>query len=394
MAVAGYHFTGAAGVTGVILLRHVWWADAGPLRNAIGWVGLTLLPGHAALMTFFVISGFVLRVSLENGPRTVLAATTRFLIARLFRIYPILAVGVLLAAFTTFERFSPGRLAVNLLLLDVSMNSHLWALQVEMLMVPVILALFFLERRWGPWMVAGVALATTGLAFAPRWAVWPPLSVNLFAFAVGITLPSLGRRFAGGLSNRTATLWVVGSVAVLLTAGPSLGVYARFTSIIETYVAASLLSLVAYRLDLRVLRALDARCLRKLGAASGSYYVLHMATLPVGVAVATAVIPTAGSVAVRGVLGLGLIAVWVVAIAPLMVCVSLLVEVPGIALGRRLVRSLRWCNREPAVLRVGSAPSKDGRDVLAGDGEVDLRAFNFRDGNADHVAVDVDHRAA
>jgi peptidoglycan/LPS O-acetylase OafA/YrhL len=295
-------------------------------------------------MGFFVISGFVLRLSLEHGPRTAPAAAAKFVIARLFRFYPIVAVGVLLSAVVgsaavASDGFTARHLAVNLLLLDVSMNAHLWALQVELLMMPVILALFFLERRWGPYVVLGVASAATMLAFIPHWALWRPLSINLFAFALGMTVPTLGRRFATALSRGAATRWIVVSAAVLLAAGPCLGAYSIFTTIIEAYVFAGALSLVAYRLDVPLLRWLDARWLRRLGSASGSYYVLHMATVPVALAAAK-VIPAAWCAQAPGVVGVGAIAVWLVAIAPLMVGVSHLVEAPGVALGRRLARSL------------------------------------------------------
>jgi peptidoglycan/LPS O-acetylase OafA/YrhL len=392
MAVAGYHFTGAVGITGVLLLAQLGGANGGLIPNVIDRIGFTLIPGHAALMTFFVISGFVLRVSLGNGPQTMAPAATRFVIARVFRVYPILAVAVLLAALLANEVASAGQLAGNLLLLDVSLNSHLWALQVEMLMVPIILALYFLERLWGPWPVAGVALATTGLSFVSWWAFWPPLSVNLFAFAVGMIIPTLGRRFALTLSNRTATVWIVAGLVILCVTGASLGIYSRCTAVIEAYVGASLLSLVAYRLDLRVLKGLDARWLRRLGSAAGSYYVLHMATVPIGMALATTLLPASWDAAVRGAVATGLIGLWVLAIAPLMMAISQLIEMPGIALGRRLVRFLHLDGRKPAAGT--SQRGQDRSDMLAGNGEVDLSVFQAGNGNADHVAMHVDHRAA
>jgi peptidoglycan/LPS O-acetylase OafA/YrhL len=344
LAVAGYHFS-SSGSHGFTFLQHGQWPSAAPAQYALARLGLFLLPGHAFLMLFFVLSGFVLRVSLEHGPRSGPAAAAKFLISRLFRFYPIVAVAVIVAAVmapaeVAHDAAPARRLAANLLLLDVSLNSHLWALQVELLMVPVILALFFLERRWGPYAVAGVALAATGLVFVSRWAVWPPLSVNLFAFVLGMGIPTLGRRFAAGLSARAAAGWAAGLAVVLLLTGPCLGVYSRVGSILEAYGAAAVLSVAAYRGDAPGLRWLDARWLRRLGSAAGSYYVLHMATVPAAVAVAAALIPAAWSTRAPGAVGLGVIAVWLLVIAPPLVCVSRLVEVPGIAVGRRLIRAL------------------------------------------------------
>ena len=358
LAVAGFHFSGCV-LHGFVLLPHVRWPNWDPVQHAIGRAGLALLAGHPALMAFFVISGFVLRVSLGHGPKSVPAASAKFLIARAFRFYPIVAVGTAVAALVTAylkgtDALTPGLVVRNLLLLDVSLNPHLWALQVELLMVPVILAVFFAERRWGPYVVAAVAVAATGLSFSTRWAGWPPLSANLFAFALGMTVPTLGRRFAAGLSRRAATLYLVGAAVTVLSTGPVFGVYSRAASLIEAYVAAGAVSLMAYRPDVAALRALDARWLRRLGQASGSYYVLHMASIPAAMAVATAVVPADWSARAPGVVGVGVVAVWLAAVAPLMMTVSLLVEAPGIAAGRRVVRSLR----------LDSRPQRESRPVV------------------------------
>ncbi len=65
------------------------WIGVGSMQSAVGWVGLHLFPGHAALMGFFAISGFVLRISLQYGPQDFGRPERRFRVARLFRIYPI-----------------------------------------------------------------------------------------------------------------------------------------------------------------------------------------------------------------------------------------------------------------------------------------------------------------
>jgi peptidoglycan/LPS O-acetylase OafA/YrhL len=345
MAVAGYHFTGC-GAHGFSFLQSDQWPAATPLQYAIAQVGRFLLPGHAFLMGFFVISGFVLRLSLEHGPRTVPQAAAKFVLARMFRFYPIVIVGVLVSALVgppgeTLEGpLTARRFVGNLFLLDVSLNRHLWALQVELLMVPIIFLLYLLERRWGPYTLLGAALVTTGLAFASWWAVWRPLSVNLFAFVVGMTLPTLGRRFATALSVRAATRWVVVSAVILLMAGPCLGVYSMFTTVLEAYAFAGMIALAAYRPEVSSLSWLDSRWLNRIGSASGSYYVLHMTTVSSALGVVTVVIPAAWSARAPGVVGFGVIAIWLVAIAPLMICVFHLVESPGVALGCWVTRSL------------------------------------------------------
>ncbi len=350
MAVAGYHISGCP-LHGAALFPVGPWDGTGTRENVLRRLGLVMLPGHAALMLFFVISGFVLRLSLEYGPQKVSPAAAKFFLARIFRVYPIVVFGVLLiAGLAVCQAASQGQIAIpftvpqvlaNMLLLDVSMNGVLWALQCEMLMVPVIFSLYFLERRCGPRVLLGIALVTTALAFRSHWAGWPPLSTNVFPFVLGMVVPTLGRRFALSLSKRAATFWALGTVAALLLPGPCFGLYSRYSAVTEAYAAVLFVSLVAYRHDLSLLKCLDVRGLRLLGLSSGSYYVLHMATLPMALAIATAIVPPTWSSNAPGLVGPLVIAAWLVGIAPLMVCISRLVEMPGIALGRRVIRFCR-----------------------------------------------------
>jgi peptidoglycan/LPS O-acetylase OafA/YrhL len=366
MTVAGYHFSGCC-VHGYNLLQPSSWPSASPLQHSLARCGLFLLPGHAFLMAFFVISGLVLRVSLEHGPRIAPAATAKFVISRLFRFYPIVAVVVVVSAassyFLELERaWSAKDLLGNFLLLDVSMNGHLWALQLELMMVPVILGLYFLERRFGPSIFIAVALATTALAFKPSWAISRTLSINMFAFALGMSLPTIGRRIVVGLSRSVATGWLVACAVVMLLTAPSLGTFSRAGSIVEAYAAAVLVSLLAYRPDLPGLRWLDGRWLRALGSASGSYYVLHMTTVPLATAAAALLVPRNWTAHAPGLVGLVVICIWVLAIAPLMIVVSRLVEMPGIALGRRVIRLLALDRRADRLVAANATrPPMNGR---------------------------------
>ena len=350
VAVAAYHFSGWT-VHGVSLFPATAWDGAGTLQNAMGRLGLALMPGHAALMIFFVVSGFVLRVSLGYGPQNVSAAAAKFFLSRIFRIYPVVIFALLLtvvlakcqilAPGPVFATLTMRQFVANLLLLDTSINGALWALQVELLMAPLIVSLYFLERCCGPRAILGLALVATGLAFKSGWAIWPPLSANLFAFVLGMVVPTIGRRVALDLSKRAATFLALGAVMALLLCGPCLGFFSRASAVVEAYAAVVLVSLVAYRFDVAMLNCLDARVLRRLGLASGSYYVLHMATAPAAIAVASALIPPLWSANVPAAVGFLVTATWLVGIVPLMVCSFYLIEAPGIGLGRRIMRYCR-----------------------------------------------------
>ena len=351
VAVAAYHLSGWA-VYDVMLLPHQPWSGIGPIQNTAGRLALDLIPGHAALMMFFVISGLVLRVSLQYGPQDSAPAAVRFVVARIFRIYPIVIFDVLVVCLLNGWQLpaSPLRPAApvdmsmligNFLLLDVSVNPTLWALQVEVLMVPAILALYFVERSHGPLPILAFVVVATVLSFSKQWLFFPPLSRNLFAFALGMLIPTLGRDLVRPLTKGAAARWLAAATAVLVLAGPFvLGFYSQFSAVIEAYAAAALLSLVTYRSDLGAfLRWLDGRALRRLGTSSGSYYVLHPVLLPAA-AVAALMIPPAWSLSAPLAVGILVIGAWAVAIAPLMWLSYCLIEAPGIALGRVVIARL------------------------------------------------------
>jgi peptidoglycan/LPS O-acetylase OafA/YrhL len=351
VAVAGWHLSGW-GMNGVMLLPHVPWESAGAAQNVIGKVVLALIPAHAALMMFFAISGFVLYVSLSYGPQTFGAAGVRFAVARFFRIYPIVIFAALLAALLHGGQTVPspenpthtitfGELVANFLLLNVSINPTLWALQVEVLMVPIIVLLYFAERAYGPRVLLAIGLITTALAFAPSWAIWPPLSTNLFAFVLGMLIPTLGRQWASGLTSRAANTWLLVSVVVLFGAGPLFGFFSRFSAVFEAYASLSLLSIVAYRADFVGAGFLENRHVRRLGAASGSYYVLHMLMFMLPMAVLPMVIPASWSAQWPALIGPLVIVVSLIVLVPMSMLSYRLVEAPGIAFGSRLLQRRR-----------------------------------------------------
>jgi peptidoglycan/LPS O-acetylase OafA/YrhL len=349
LAVAAYHFTGCV-VHGVQLLPDTPWDGADRVQNAIRWASLAFLPAHAAVMAFFVISGFVLRLSLEYGPQQPGIATARFFISRVFRAYPIVFFAFALIALTAPPGTLTGRRVIaSVLLIDVSWNSVLWALKLELLMAPIIVALYYLERRFGLRASIAVALATTPLAFKPSWAGWPPLSTNLFAFVLGMLIPTLGHRYVTNSSRRGAAGWLGVALLVFVLPNPCFGRYSKFSTVVEAYAAFWLVSCVAYRRDLVALRWLDAKPLRWLGLSSVSYYVLHTATYSLMMVVATALVPATWSATAPALVGVLVISVWLVAFAPVSLATYYLIEAPGIALGRRVVRVLRTGTKPTGV---------------------------------------------
>jgi hypothetical protein len=94
---------------------------------------------------FFVLSGFVLRLSLTNKwiqPVPNIAAG--FAVARLFRLYPVV---------------------IATSLLDVSINGALWTVQVEVFGSALVLCAFILERLTSAWLVVGLTAALRPFSF-------------------------------------------------------------------------------------------------------------------------------------------------------------------------------------------------------------------------------------
>jgi peptidoglycan/LPS O-acetylase OafA/YrhL len=348
--VATWHLSGWV-INGVTVLPHQPWAAVGWLQNAIGRFELMLLP-HASVMVFFVISGCVLRVSLQYGPQEPSRALVRFHVARFFRLYPVVMLSMLVAAFAHGcqlpgadgqppQPLTAAMFLANLFMLDVSLNSTLWAIQLEVVMAPIIAALYFLERRHGPWALVAVAAVTSVLSLPGGWTPWSPLSQNMFAFVLGMLVPTLGRERVQNLSPRALNALLVVCVVGLFATGAMLGFFSRYTRLLEGYFAFGLVAIAAYRIDLRALRLLDAAPVQAIGRASGSYYVLHMPLFVWIVPAIAMLIPPALSLSAPALAGPLILALAALVLALPALASYHLVEAPGIALGRRLIATAR-----------------------------------------------------
>jgi peptidoglycan/LPS O-acetylase OafA/YrhL len=322
----------------------------------LSWVltrnDIFLIPGHASLLVFFTISGFVLRLALGHGEQQWGPMAVRFFAKRVFRLYPIVMVAVALTAL-----YAGGVVAVqhqgthpltllefvdNLLLIKVSLNTTYWALQVEIVMVPVIFLLYVMERIWGARPILVIGWITTAFVFWPHWAVSDGLSCHCFALVLGTTVPTIGRRFVEHFSKRTLGLWLSGCVLALIFVGPFLGVFTHWSRIVEGYTAWVVVSAVAYRHDLRVLSILDIGPLRLLGRISGSFYVLHMLFGEIYfIYIATPLVPGRWLIQLPWLIGPLTLLGFLVFMTFCSWVSYKLIEAPGIELGNRFLRQIQ-----------------------------------------------------
>lgn len=169
---------------------------------------LAVLSGDVAVSVFFVISGIVLFRALlamhrSAGLRAAAATSWRFVVRRLVRIWPVMAV-CLVAKVVLFRLLdlvwpalvdapAAADLLPNLLLVAYPIHGATWTLMVELAAVPLLLACFFAVRRFGalgllpfgayvvlalayhkllfrsPFLIAGLPFLVAGMAVECGW---------------------------------------------------------------------------------------------------------------------------------------------------------------------------------------------------------------------------------
>ena len=306
------------------------------------------LNGHGAVILFFVISGFVLSLSLDRGPRGIPASARRFFMARVFRLYPaifatVTAFALLYYAFgaalpgVTPLHYSIASLLRNALLLETTVDGVMWTLQVEVLAAALVFFAFHMRRRFGEGAVIVLGMTFVGLAFSRTWtelinADVKPLQ-GTFAFLFGMLVPTLGRGFAAPVSRRAAAGITSATVLLFFLARGLFGV--RWGMIVEAGAGAAFIALLVYGPPLSVYRTLDLGIVRFFGRISYSFYLFH----PVALMVVWKMPDRIGSWIAAGIPPpIITIALWIAtsaAIAPLATASYRWVEWPAMKLGRR-----------------------------------------------------------
>ena len=163
-------------------------------RDIVTKVFLATLNGEISVLIFFVLSGCVLRQSLERrGDQPGRSLVAAFAAVRAVRIYaPLLVCLVFFYAVSllhvgSFPRFTPMQLAENATLARIAMHGATWTLRVEMLAVPFIALAWLWRRRFG--VVSFVPLLAYGcyVIFEPAWIFrWYTFSQCLLEFLLGM----------------------------------------------------------------------------------------------------------------------------------------------------------------------------------------------------------------
>lgn len=295
-----------------------------------------LFHGHGAVILFFVLSGFVLRLSLAAKPpvdHRKLAFD--FVASRLFRLFPVVFIVVAIYAIAVW--ISTGSLPQadfllrNAFLVEASIAGQFWTLQAELFGSLIVLAAFLLEKRFG--LIAPVLLcaALLPLSFIGQAGMLTSLTHSglLYTFLLGYLAaalsPRLGRRQAASL----LCLALISFYGVHMFGS----VFAQW-GLLATALSATIIIVVMA--GGHFAEWLEAPLLRSLGAIAYSLYAIHVfaidwAQIHAGSIEAVVPQPMVTLVLLTSIAGISLL---------LALALHSAVEKPGIRLGRWLRRSL------------------------------------------------------
>jgi len=278
------------------------------------------LNGHTALMIFFVISGYVLGLSLDKGasrPDNV----SRFYVRRGFRIYPahLVALGFIAIALSSFGHavrpsaasqmfgawfpatLSPITGLFNALLLRVDMNGVAWTLVLEVAISLVFPLLYWTSRRSPGWVRAAILVGLIGVSFAVgnrttqasvavitdylkpllgQFSYVPTILNSLalygYVFYVGLTAEPAFKRLVPRIEGRWGTRLMWFALFVAVTSNVYTGGFTPTSLFIEVCGATFLVfyGTLTHTRNL-LIKALDHPFFKWLGAISYSFYLYH-----------------------------------------------------------------------------------------------------------------------
>lgn len=250
---------------------------------------LSLFNGHSAVLLFFVLSGFVLRQSLERRGGSFIGTAVDFILSRAWRLYPALVLCMAgyyalssLYAFAGWPGFPAPDLEATLLnaaLLKTVLHGPSTTLQGEMLAIPFILATFIAYRRLGS-IGLMACLAFSIFAFDnPQMLVVPLPNMNVWlpAFLFGMLVADT--RLAEFFRHSSDS-----ALNLLLALFLGLRMFAYFnastTSLAQIFLSGALVACV-FHADPRfaLVRLLNSPPLQFLGRISYSLYLLNVLVL-------------------------------------------------------------------------------------------------------------------
>lgn len=348
------------------------WTDprswTSPIWNVAFWLYRALNNGIGALNMFFVLSGFVLASSIERGPKGIWPAGRHFFIGRIFRLYPAVMFSVLLFCiiFWTTGRMIPGNLVEhyrfasivrNMLLIDWNINGVMWSLQVEAVAIPLIFAVTIGQARFGGrfTFIVGLVLLIVSVSqiYGRHLIAHGAVTTYLYAFVFGVGTHLVGRPLLERI-GRNRLPWLIALLLTLFWVPRAcLGPDSRYARFAECVVAVGFIALVVYGpKQSNLKRILNWPLFRFYGRISYSFYLLHPLSFLLICAIPGPLSRLVEARVPAVLLAIGLAIFSIAAVTPIAWLSWRYVEIPGIALGRRISPDRR--NASPYVGPRGS----------------------------------------
>ncbi len=241
---------------------------------------LTIQHGETAVFLFFILSGAVLRMSLERRNAGPLATVWTFTRNRVLRLYPPLIACVLLmfvagkAGVPGFPNWDTQALLHNVTLYATPIHGASDTLQAEMLAVPFILLAWLLRRVFGlPGLVLALVYGIQALGFMPLAFGLPAMHVYLMAFFAGMLAAEPAARPL--MQQVPAAGWWL--ALALLVFGRLLHWHGSHTALITMVLAGALLvSGMLHGRPNSLSRILEGRFAQQLGKVSFSLYLFNV----------------------------------------------------------------------------------------------------------------------
>ena len=212
--------------------------------------------GHGAVVLFFVLSGFVLTLVLQQGTDRGVTKATLFFLARICRIYPavITSIVIFVALFfftglslTSPEQYSPWIIFLNGLLLSTTIDGVMWSLQLELIAAPLIFLVWLAWMRFGNKALTVAFVVLVILSFTRTWnhLIGPPAAFGqLHAFIAGMAAFLCGRKIVDRL--RHPALWLTGMILGFALSRAVIGWSSNWTVLSETLFGAATVALLAF----------------------------------------------------------------------------------------------------------------------------------------------------
>jgi peptidoglycan/LPS O-acetylase OafA/YrhL len=256
--------------------------------------------GNAAVSMFFVLSGFVLALSLRRDGRLAV-----FTARRLLRIYPALAVNIVLMTLVLwllvwifpnvpFKNPTVSQLWANVALVGFDINEPTWTLLVELLAIPLIVVCHLIALRFG---LRGLLVM---LAFGVIALIWGQdaeralqaggmfsLIFGLhvvdyqFMFTVGMLAAEWHSRRSLNIRPGAAVVGLIVAVAMVLNARAVFGFFDKWALLVEGFGSAAVVLLLAAGPRTSAHQLLEWHPIRFLGRVSYSLYLYHATTLAI-----------------------------------------------------------------------------------------------------------------